>query len=217
MIGGLALAAGDAAADALTGWRVPAASAASRNRSSASPRSISVSSASAAICASLGVFLRCQLPGQRIGCTIEIAGGVAADQLGGQRARLVEQGQLLDRGRGLLQPPVQMHLRLDLAGLVVDPFAAALDHDGGRAEQGFELARAASGVWSHSTESATPSRILSVLALRWSLKVQTGGRTPPARTSSPPAPPGSASAGRTRDRPAGAPVSGRAARSCRYP
>ena len=48
-------------------------------------------------------------------------------------------GPALPAGRGLLQPPVQMHLVLDLAGLRIDPLAAALDHDGGRTEQGFEL------------------------------------------------------------------------------
>jgi hypothetical protein len=64
--------------------------------------------------------------------------GVAADQRGGQRPRLVQHGKLFRSGRRHFQPPMQMQLRLDLAGLVVDPLAAALDHDGGRSEQGFE-------------------------------------------------------------------------------
>ena len=110
---------------------------ASRRRSTASARSISFSD-EATILASRGCVLA--MPASRPADRVNNrdVGAVAADQLGGQLARLLEHVVFFRRGRRLIQPPVQMQLRLDLAGFGVRPFAARRNDNGRRAENGLK-------------------------------------------------------------------------------
>jgi hypothetical protein len=65
-------------------------------------------------------------------------GAVAADKLRSQPAGLFEHGVFVGCCSRFFQPPVQMHFRLDLAGVWVRPLAAGLNSNGRRAEDGFK-------------------------------------------------------------------------------
>src|SRR5262249_40619380 len=64
--------------------------------------------------------------------------GIAADQPGGDVARLLELAQRLVVGGRNGQPPVRMQLVFDLA-VAVGPFSAAANNNGRCSEQLFEL------------------------------------------------------------------------------
>jgi hypothetical protein len=58
---------------------------------------------------------------------------VAADELDNELAGLFETTAIIF-ACGLPQPPMQVQLRLEFAGIGVEPFAAARHHDGCRAK-----------------------------------------------------------------------------------
>src|SRR5262249_52762333 len=72
-------------------------------------------------------------------------GGIAADQPGGDVARLLELAQRLVVGGRNGQPPVRMHLVLDLA-VAVGPFPAAANNNGRCPHQLVELGECLPGV-----------------------------------------------------------------------
>ena len=124
----------------LRGTAVPSAAIA------ASRSSISISVLSSTILQSLGVPLRCQLPGQRIGWLIGTPDG-SAPAIADANARASLQLGVFVRSFGRCrQAPVQMQLVFNFPGLRISPHTTTRDNDGRWAEFRFQICPAVIGV-----------------------------------------------------------------------